>query len=422
MRPKLCAMVNTCAKEWYIGKMETVMVKLKQRLIKLLDGYHWATQSRWKLVLGFGSFVLLVWLIAWHTDQFVRDLGQLGSTYGIPYWIVFLLASVLLLHEADYKWKRDWIKLPVGLLCVFYIHYCYLSLLWIIFAGISWMQPWVSNYASVLILLLSGVFTAAGFQNTNRIKTTRYEIAIQGMRGTGRIVLISDLHLGPFIRSGHVKRIVKKINVSSPELVIIAGDLIDEDHTILKNVKQREKIVRYFRQIQSQNGVLLTLGNHDPHADDPQFRDFLKECNMRLLHNEVADFHGYYIIGRSDPTHNDRKDIHMLLSQGTEHKPIIVADHNPQHIAEVMDAGVALVLCGHTHAGQFFPANMAVKWVVGSNRFYGHHIEGSTQTVISSGAGCFNLPIRLGSHNEIVEIDLMNDEGILESEHSVTSI
>lgn len=390
--------------------MRAAMIALKQKLIKTLDGYHWATKSRWKLTLGFGLFVVLVWLTAWHTDQFVRDLGRLRSSYGIPYWIVFMFAGVLLLHEADHKWKREWIKLPVGLLCVFYIHYCCLSLLWIALACITWIPQWVSSYASLLILVLSCCFTIAGFRNTNKIKTTMYEIAIKGIHRTGRIVLISDLHLGPFVRAKHVKRIVKKINASSPDLVVIVGDLIDEDHTVLKNEKQLELIARHFRQIQSENGILLTLGNHDPNADNPQFHIFLEECNIRLLHNEVAEYADYYILGRSDPARNDRKPINLLLDQCDGQKPIIVADHNPQYIPEAVDGGVALVLSGHTHAGQFFPANIAVKWVVGSNRFYGHHTEGITQMIISSGAGCFNLPIRLGSHNEIVTINLINDD------------
>lgn len=389
--------------------MRAAMVTLKQKLIKTLDGYHWATKSRWKLTLGFGLFVMLVWLVAWHTDQFVRDFGKLRSSYGIPYWIVFLFAGILLLHEADHKWKREWIKLPVGLLCVFYIHYCCLSLLWIAFACVTWIPHWISSYASVLIFLLSFLCTAAGYQNMNRIKTTTYELSLKEIHCTSRIVFISDLHLGPFVRAKHVKRIVKKINARSPDLVVIAGDLIDEDQSILKNEKHRELIAGHFRQIHSPNGILLTLGNHDPNVNNPQFRLFLEECSIRLLHNEVAEYADYYILGRSDPTRNDRKPIHLLLGQCDAQKPIIVADHNPQYIPEAADAGVALVLSGHTHAGQFFPANVVVKWVVGSNRFYGHHTEGKTHTIISSGAGCFNLPIRLGSCNEIVEINLFHD-------------
>ena len=389
--------------------MKNAIRHIKQKLLNLLNGYAWATRSRWKLALGFGLFAVLSWLIAWHTDQYIRDLGDLRSSYGIPYWIVFIIAGILLLHEADHKWTREWIKLPVGLLCVFFIHYCFLSLLWILFASIAWMPPWVSNYASVLILLLSCILTVIGFQNANKLKVTTYQIKLKALTEPTKIVLISDLHLGSFVRAKHVKRIVNRINERSPDMVIIAGDLIDDDHCILKNKRQQEKIARYFQRVQCKGGVVLTLGNHDANADDPQFQMLLEACRIRLLHNAVLEYPGFYLLGRSDPTRNSREPMEVLLSNCSRQKPVIVVDHDPKFISEAVAQGADLVLCGHTHAGQFFPASLLTKWAVGTKRFYGHHMEGTTHTVISSGAGVFNLPTRLGSCNEIVEIVLVTD-------------
>ena len=379
---------------------------IKEFFINLLDGYAWASTSRRKVMLGIGIFGLAVWLIAWHTDQFVCDLGNLRSTYGIPYWIIFIVAILLLLHEADYKWENEWIKLPVGLLSVYFIHYGSLSLLWIAFASITWMPPWISNYASVLILVFSGIFTVVGFHNANKLKVTTYSLKIGKLRNPGKIVMVSDLHLGSFVRAKHVKRIVKKINALEPDWVIVAGDLIDDDHALLENQRQQEKAAAYFRRIQCKNKILLTLGNHDPNVEDTRFCAFLEMCSIQLLHNDIMDTPDYSIIGRSDPTNNQRSELKALFQQCSTEKPTIVVDHDPQYMSEAVDAGAALVLSGHTHAGQFFPASIFTKWAVGKNRFYGYHMENSTHTVISSGAGCFNLPVRLGSSNEIVELQL----------------
>lgn len=173
-----------------------------------------------------------------------------------------------------------------------------------------------------------------------------------------------------------------------------------------KSPVQIDQIAYEFRRIRSRDGVILTLGNHDPAATEDHFISFLRACNIKLLHNEVIDHPRFYLLGRSDPTHNCRMPIVNLLADIIRTKPVIVADHNPKYIDEVIDSGGDMVLSGHTHAGQFFPATLITKYVVGKDRFYGHKKLQNTHVVISSGAGVFNLPVRLGTCNEIVEIVL----------------
>ena len=68
--------------------------------------------------------------------------------------------------------------------------------------------------------------------------------------------------------------------------------------------------------------------------------------------------------------------------------------------------GASLVLCGHTHRGQFFPATIFTRWANGRRFFYGRESFGRTEAVISSGAGFFQLPMRIGTDSEVVEIRL----------------
>lgn len=93
-----------------------------------------------------------------------------------------------------------------------------------------------------------------------------------------------------------------------------------------------------------------------------------------------------------------------MLTSIPKAKPVLVVDHDPKQIVEAEEYGVDLVLSGHTHAGQFFPATIATQLAVGKHRLYGYYKFGKTHAVITSGAGCFNMPIRVGTHNEVVEI------------------
>ena len=82
----------------------------------------------------------------------------------------------------------------------------------------------------------------------------------------------------------------------------------------------------------------------------------------------------------------------------------VLGNHDPQGIREAAAAGASLVLCGHTHRGQFFPVNFFTRWANGRHYFYGYESFSQTQAFISSGAGYFQLPVRIGTSNEVVSL------------------
>ena len=58
----------------------------------------------------------------------------------------------------------------------------------------------------------------------------------------------------------------------------------------------------------------------------------------------------------------------------------------------------SIQLSGHTHAGQFFPANFFIK--------NGLYETGDYHLIVSSGYGAWNIPIRTASHSEMVKVVL----------------
>ncbi len=81
-------------------------------------------------------------------------------------------------------------------------------------------------------------------------------------------------------------------------------------------------------------------------------------------------------------------------------------DHNPGGIKEAIENKVSLVLCGHTHKGQFFPATLFTRFAYGKKDFYGYAQREETQSIVSAGAGYFQMPMRIGSDSEIVLIEV----------------
>ncbi|MCD8021911.1 MAG: hypothetical protein LUF30_02655 [Lachnospiraceae bacterium] len=83
-------------------------------------------------------------------------------------------------------------------------------------------------------------------------------------------------------------------------------------------------------------------------------------------------------------------------------KPFLVIDHQPSQLNELAAAGADLILSGHTHDGQMFPANLITR--LGWMNSYGKLEIGTATSIVTSGAGTWGPPIRIGTHNEVVEI------------------
>ena len=63
-----------------------------------------------------------------------------------------------------------------------------------------------------------------------------------------------------------------------------------------------------------------------------------------------------------------------------------------------------LMLSGHTHNGQIFPFNLFVK--IQFKYKYGLYTTKDSNLYVSSGSGCWGPRMRLGTTNEIVNIEL----------------
>ena len=129
----------------------------------------------------------------------------------------------------------------------------------------------------------------------------------------------------------------------------------------------------------------------------------------------ISDLHlgseiGFTLVGRAESAsmHGDgrgtRKSLEELLDGSERGKPVLVVDHRPAGVDEAVAFGADLIMCGHTHRGQIFPANLIAAWTHGSGRNYGHTVEGNTDVIVTSGVGYWGPPLRTASDAEVVLI------------------
>lgn len=261
----------------------------------------------------------------------------------------------------------------------------------------------------IIIIVIALLIVGIGHLNTwfPAIRELKLEVKKDGGKLKQlHIVALSDIHLGTIIEKRHMSGIVEKVNNLNPDIILIPGDIIDEDITpvITSNVGEKLKLLK------SKYGVYAVTGNHEYIGGVYKAKEYLKEHNVNLL-NDTSVFidNSFYIAGREDLTINrfidkQRKSLEEIVSDIDQLKPVILLDHQPFNLKQAEQNGIDLQLSGHTHHGQLWPFNYITKMVYELS--WGYLKKGDTHFYVSSGVGGWGPPIRTVNRPEIISIIL----------------
>lgn len=267
------------------------------------------------------------------------------------------------------------------------------------------------NKIKALIAIITVVFTITlvGYLNarTPRIRKLNIDIPkkANGMKQL-KIALASDIHLGTIICKSRLEKIVRKINSLNADLVLLPGDVVDED---IGSVI-RQNLGETLRSIKSKYGVFAVTGNHEYIGGAEPACKYLTEhgiVELRDSYVKVAD--SFYIIGREDRAIKSfagktRKSLDEIMIGIDSGLPLILMDHQPVKLEEAEQKGIDLQLSGHTHHGQLWPFNFITKKIYELS--WGYKKKGSTSYYVSCGVGTWGPPIRTGNTPEIIYIEM----------------
>jgi predicted MPP superfamily phosphohydrolase len=262
-----------------------------------------------------------------------------------------------------------------------------------------------------------------GVVNARIIRTTEYEVTVEKETENikeMKVVLIADLHMGYNIGCRQMERMVKKINGETPDLVIIAGDIFDNEY---ESLEDPERLAEILKGIKSRYGVYACYGNHDiqekilagftfgskkKKESDIRMDKFLEKAGITLLQDKsVIIGDEICLYGRPDAERPGRgiekRKTPKEITEGMDlSKPVFVIDHEPRELQELADAGVDLDLCGHTHDGQMFPGNIltSIMW----ENSCGYLKKDGMHNIVTSGVGVFGPNMRVGTKAEICSV------------------
>lgn len=136
---------------------------------------------------------------------------------------------------------------------------------------------------------------------------------------------------------------------------------------------------------------------------------FLDAANIHVLTDDVLDAADgqIQIIGRLDGEKagngtKNRAALGTLIAECDQRKPIILLNHEPNGLQEAADAGVDLMLCGHTHAGQFFPLTIVQPFAW--ENYWGIKKIDNMYSIVTSGIGVYGPAVRVGTNSEVMQI------------------
>ena len=262
------------------------------------------------------------------------------------------------------------------------------------FKGNTSFNPLSPILVASLVLLTLGV----GYKVATSPQIVRYGINSNYMTGndTLRFALVSDLHMGYNVNADDIQKLVDIVNAENVDFCIIAGDLVDGDlHPVLT-----DDIGAPLRSLSCP--AFAVMGNHEYMDNAETASDYIKSLGLTLLKDSVATWRNIAIVGRNDKItehflQRERTPLSQLVPKDTF---TIVVDHQPVAIKESAEAGAALYLSGHTHAGQVWPMRLFTKSLYDND--YGMYGFENTVSIVTSGFGTWGPRVRLGSISEVV--------------------
>lgn len=259
------------------------------------------------------------------------------------------------------------------------------------------------------VVLVTGIF-AYGYYNMNHIVQTKYQLYSSKIDYL-KIAVIADLHMGVSINQQKLQGICEEINDEKPDLVILAGDIFDENTTY----QEMQDACTILGSMYQSQGIYYVFGNHDQnlYTNSAQYETSdiiaaMEKNGINVLDDEVVEIENLTIIGRGDARfYNDGTRLSMsnLYSNRDDSRYVIVIDHQPLDLETNAALGCDLQVSGHTHGGQLFPQGL-IQSLTSDTLVYGKRQINQFSAITTSGLSGWRYPIKTGAPSEYVIIEI----------------
>lgn len=367
------------------------------------------------MLFGLIFSIILLSYIAFHAIAYFSlvkffAISSVSLKIAIFLSLVFLailfFVSVFLSHWKEnfltrelYFFSGVWIGFLINLVIFF-------ALTWLIVFANSYLKFQIDLKMHAIIMIIAAIAVSVyGIWNAFSPAVKKINVQIEGLSEEWKgkkIVQISDLHLGHVYNGKYLWEIIEKINSLDPDLVLITGDFFDGTDGSL------DSFIEPLKNISAKEGIFYVTGNHETYLGKEKVLKALLKTKIIALQDRMQTISGLQIIGIDYPERMDSKDLEKIIngiSGFDPQKPSILLWHAPTQVENAKNAGISLMLSGHTHKGQLFPFGFITSLVF-KGYDYGYKKDGNFSIYTTSGLGTWGPPMRTQKSSEIVEITL----------------
>lgn len=274
----------------------------------------------------------------------------------------------------------------------------------------SWKKKLICFFGIIIVLTVSILLYSRYIATTGLVikeyKITNSNIPEQ-FHGL-KIAHISDLHFGRTVKLKELQKLVEKVNLTKPDIIVFTGDLIDKDTSL--TTKEVDEISNELKKMNTTIGKYAIRGE-----EDLQFKnwDFMMENgSFTILNNSYdtiyKDNNSFMLISSIHTIADGNTKVDEKLAEvkgfisgitDEELKPKynILLLHEPDSIDEIDLDQWNLVLAGHSHNGQVrLPFIGALFHPDHAKKYYEEHYTiNNTELYISGGIGVSDVNFRL---------------------------
>lgn len=251
----------------------------------------------------------------------------------------------------------------------------------------------------LVILIIVTLFILLRYIGNMGIKVKEYKIInnnIGNFYGL-KIVHVTDLHYG-MTNEKKLKKLVKEINLTKPDIVLFTGDLVDKNTEYNKEIDN--KLIENLKNINAYYGKYYVNGDED--LLYKTFDTIMSNSNFislddtyEVIYNEKNET--IFLSGIS-PDKSLTNEIKENINLNTYNYKILLT-HYPDSVTSVLKYNFDLIASGHSLNGQVrLPFIGSVYTKENSRKYYNSYYKiDNTNFYISSGIGNSTINIRLNN-------------------------
>ena len=254
---------------------------------------------------------------------------------------------------------------------------------------------WIAEYtAAQALVCLAFALTAYSVFNAYSPSVVEIKLSSTKVTSTLRFAQITDVHIGSRT-SAFLSRVMQKVNRLDIDFLCITGDFIDATGV-------SEQALSALRSCRVP--VYFSIGNHERYEDLDAILQRLNRLGVSVLRSRTTTHGEVQLIGIDDADNPLQVQRELATLDIDPKRFVLLLYHRPRGLRAAAEAGVDLMISGHTHNGQIVPFNFVVGRVF--KKTVGLFQEGLTRLYVSPGTGTWGPVMRLGSRGEVTLFEI----------------